>query len=147
MYRGFKRLLSKVMILVIVVSVGAIPIEAKEIMDKQKDEEIVQVRFSYINLFQNSFDIADNGKSSFSTILWSRNIDEVELYSHLQQYKDGEWKTIKTWSNEANGTECYLSNSWYVASGYYYRFKASAYLYVDGKYVESTNYTSENIYH
>ncbi len=85
MYRGFKRLLSKVMILVIVVSVGTIPIEAIEIMDKQKDE--------------------------------------------------------------ANGTECYLSNSWYVASGYYYRFKASAYLYVDGKYVESTSDISRNIYH
>jgi len=134
-------------ILVIILSVGSIPVEAKQTKDKQKDEEIVQARFAYINLFQNSFEIEDNGKSSFSTILWSRNVDEVKLYGYLQQYKDGKWKTIKTWSNEANGTECYLSSSWYVASGYSYRFKSSAYLYVDSKFVESTSYTSGNIYH
>jgi len=147
MYKCFKRLLSSMLILVIILSVGSIPVDAKQTKDSKKDEEIVQAKFAYIDLFQNSFDIEDNGKSSFSTILWARNVDEVKVYGYLQQYKDGKWKTIKTWSNQANGTECYLSSSWYVASGYSYRFKSSAYLYVDGKYVESTSYTSGNIYH
>jgi len=147
MYKGFKRLLPSMLILVIILSVGSISVEAKQPKDKKNDEKIIQARFAYIDLFQNSFDIEENGKASFSTILWARNVDEVKVYGYLQQYKDGKWKTIKTWSNEANGTECYLSSSWYVASGYSYRFKSSAYLYVDGKYVESTNDTSRNIYH
>lgn len=147
MYKGFKRLLSNMLILVIILSVGSIPVNAKQNEYWQYDEEILQARFAYIDLFQNSFDIKDNGKSSFSTILWSRNVDEVKLYGYLQQYKDGKWKTIKTWSNLANGTECYLSGSWYVASGYSYRFKSYAYMYVDGNFVESTSYTSVNIYY
>lgn len=147
MYKGFKRLLSSMLILVIILSVGSIQVDAKQTKDSKKNEEIVQAKFAYIDLFQNSFDVEDNGKSSFSTILWARNVDEVKLYGYLQQYKDGKWKTIKTWSIEANSTECYLSSSWYVASGYSYRFKSSAYLYVDGKYVESTSDTSRNIYH
>ncbi|GEM_PF-397224 len=147
MCKGFKKLLSSMLILVIILSVGNVPVDAKQTKDSKKDKEIIQTRFAYIDLFQNSFDIEDNGKSSFSIILWARSVDEAKVYGYLQQYKDGKWKTIKTWSNEANGTECYLSSSWYVASGYSYRFKSSAYLYVDGKYVESTSYTSGNIYH
>jgi hypothetical protein len=135
------------MILVIVLSIGINPVEAKQTEEKNKDEEIVQVKFSYIDIFQNSFKIGDNGKSSFSTILSSRNVDEARLTGHLQQYKDGKWKTIKTWSNDTNGTEAYLSGSWYISSGYSYRFKSYAYLYSEGKYVESTSYISGNIYH
>jgi len=147
MYIGVKRLIPSMGILVIILSLGRIPVDTKQTKDSKKDEEIVQARFAYIDLFQNSFDIEDNGKSSFSTILWARNVDEVKVYGYLQQYKDGKWKTIKTWSNQANGTECYLSSSWYVASGYSYRFKSYAYLYVGGKFVESTNYTSGNIFY
>ncbi len=96
MYKGVKRLLTGLLILLTMLSVGSIPAEAKQMKDKENDGEIVQARFAYINLFQNSFDISDNGKSSFSTILWSRNVDEIKLYGYLQQYKNGKWKTIKT---------------------------------------------------
>ena len=135
------------LVLVIILSVSMIPVEAKQTNDKKNDEEIVQVRFAYIDVYQNTFDIEDNGKASFATVLSSRNVDEVQLYGYLQQYSNGRWITLKTWSNKMNGTEGYLSGSWYVASGYSYRFKSNAYLYVDGKFVESTSYTSGNCYH
>lgn len=147
MFKSFKRILSGVLIMVIVLSISLVSVEAKQMKDKKNDEEIIQVRFAYIDLFKNSFEIADNGKSSFSTILWSRNVDEVHLYGYLQQYNNGKWKTIKSWSNETDGTEGILAGSWYVASGYSYRFKSYAYLYKDGTVVESTSYSSNNVYY
>lgn len=42
------------LILIIILSVGSVPVEAKQIKDKKSDEEIVQARFVYIDLFQNS---------------------------------------------------------------------------------------------
>jgi hypothetical protein len=75
------------LIFVIILSVGSIPVDAKQTKDSKKDEEIVRARFAYINLFQNSFDIENNGKSSFSIILWARNVNEVKLYGYLHSTK------------------------------------------------------------
>lgn len=147
MFRSLKRVLSGILFLIIILSFSLVPIEAKLITDMNKIDDIIKIRFAYIDMFKNSFDIAESGKSSFSTVLWSRNVDEVHLTCYLQQYNNGTWDTIKSYSNETNGTEGILSSSWYVVSGYSYRYKSYAYLYKDGSFVESTSFTSSSIYY
>lgn len=100
MNRSIKTIISSMLVLVIILSVSMIPVEAKQTNDKKNNEKIVQVRFAYIDVYQNTFDIEDNGKASFATVLSSRNVDEVQLYGYLQQYSKGRWITLKTWSNK-----------------------------------------------
>jgi len=122
-------------------------VKAKQTKDKNKDDEIVHVEFTYITMFKNDFEISDSGKASVATTLRSYTVDEVHIAGYLQQYTNGNWKTIKTWSSEATGTGDGFSGSWYVASGYSYRYKSYAYLYKNGSLVESTSDTSSAIYY
>lgn len=43
--------------------------------------EIVQNRFDYIDVYKNKFEISKEGKVSFSTTLWARNVDKILLSS------------------------------------------------------------------
>jgi membrane-bound lytic murein transglycosylase MltF len=147
MYKRLKRAVSGLLVLTVLFSMTLMTAEAKEIKDKNIDDEIIHVEFTYITMFKNNFDISDSGKSSVATTLSSYNVDEVHLYGYLQQFTNGNWKTIKTWSSEASGISDGFSGSWYVASGYSYRYKSYAFLYIDGSLVESTSDISNAIYY
>lgn len=147
MFKGLKRVISGLLILTILLSLNWMTVEAKQPKDINKDDEIIHVEFTYITMFKNDFEISDSGKSSVATTLRSYNVDEVHITGYLQQYTNGEWKTIKTWSSEASGNSDEFSGSWYVASGYSYRYKSYAYLYKDGSLVESTSDTSSAVYY
>lgn len=107
----------------------------------------VSPMFSYINVFQSTFDISDSGKTSNTVYLDARNVDKVEVEAHLQQYKGGSWNTIKYWSSFNNGTSCGLSKDLYVISGYSYRLVTYGYVYQGSNLVESTTDISSMIYY
>ncbi len=60
-----------------------------------KNYEIVTPFFTNITLFQNVFDISTDGKASISVYLTARNVDSVKVDASLQQFKNGNWLTIK----------------------------------------------------
>lgn len=49
------------------------------------------------------------------------NKANISVKVELQRYENGTWKTIKTYSNSANDTECVVSEEYAVTSGYDYR--------------------------
>lgn len=49
------------------------------------------------------------------------NKANISVKVNLQRYENRTWKTIKTYSNSANNTECVVSESYTVSSGYDYR--------------------------
>ncbi len=102
-----------------------------------------QIKFTYINSFDNLFYISSNGEASVSSFLEASNVDSVKVTAKLQQYKDGYWNTIKIWSETKDGTSCGAGGKWYVASEYQYRMVSYGYTYENGEMVESTSYTSE----
>ncbi len=102
-----------------------------------------QTRFTNITLFENAFDISSDGQASVDSYLVARNVDSVKVTAKLQQYKDGKWKTIKSWSETRDGTRCGAGGKWYVASGNKYRMISYGYAYVDGDMVENTSYVSK----
>ncbi len=109
--------------------------------------KVVQIQFTNIYSFDNKYEISDSGKSTFTSTLTARNVDEVAISCYLQQYSNGKWRTLKNWSGEYNGVAYVLSKSWYVASGYSYRLKSYVYVYKDGAMIESDSYTSSNIFY
>ena len=109
------------------------------------DIENVQPLFTNINVFQSTFDISSNGKSSNTVYLNSRNSDKLKINAYLQQYDSGRWTTIKSWTGSKISTSYGFTNNWYVNKGYPYRLVSYGYVYKDNKIIESTSSISETI--
>ena len=105
--------------------------------------EIVTPFFTNITLFQNVFDISTDGKATISVYLTARNIDSVKVDASLQQFKNRNWLTIKSWTNTSAGTYAGVSGTYYVAKGYQYRILSTGYVYLNGIILENTSYLSE----
>ncbi len=111
------------------------------------EKEIITPKFSYINSFYNDFEISDSGNVSVSSYLNVDNSNQVKITGYLQQFNDGSWKTVKSWSNTSSGNDVVLKKEWTVASGYTYRYVSYGFVYVGGSMVESTRNESSKIYY
>ncbi|MBN2285979.1 MAG: hypothetical protein JXQ26_00160 [Tissierellales bacterium] len=124
----------------VLVNLPLVPVDATEC-----ESEIITPKFSYIRNFLNEFQISDTGKASVSSYLYAENADEVRVTGYLQQYKNGGWNNVKSWTESATGKNVTLGKDWYVESGYTYRYIAYGYIYVDGYVVESTSYVCDTV--
>lgn len=111
------------------------------------EKEIISPKFTYIRSFYNDFEISDSGIASVSSYLDVSNSDEIKITGFLQQFKDGSWKTVNSWSNTSTGNDVVLKKDWTVESGYTYRYRSYGYVYVDGSVVESTMDESSEIWY
>lgn len=111
------------------------------------EKEIVtpQLRFSNINILCVDFGISSSGKARVESVLSARDCDKVKINMYLQRYQNGNWVSIKSWSDTRNSTSMLLSKEWYVASGYQYRMKSYGYVYNNGQLVESSSLVSQSI--
>lgn len=70
----------------------------------------------------------------------------VEVLVQLQMYKDGQWKTVMSWSNSGTGA-AYAGGQWTVESGYNYRTRVTGSICNDwGIPIESETETKEVYY-
>jgi len=106
------------------------------------NQEIVKPRFTNISLFQNVFDISTDGKASISVYLTARNVDSVKVDVILQQLKNGNWVTIKSWTDTSAGTYAGVNGTYYVSKGYQYRIMSNGYVYQNGIVAENSSATS-----
>ncbi|NLM22259.1 MAG: hypothetical protein GX207_11060 [Peptococcaceae bacterium] len=92
--------------------------------------------------FSNFFDISSNGLAQIDTSLLARsNINGVVINASIQRYANGNWQTIKSWTNTSNGYIGDLTENWNVVSGHYYRLVSNGTVYQNGVLVEQTSYT------
>lgn len=105
---------------------------------------VIRPNFTYIWIFQTGFDISSTGKASVNVYLTAQNVDSVKVEASLQQYKNGTWTTIKSWSNTETGTNAGLAGTYYVTKGYSYRVVSCGSVFKSGNLVEITSYTSNS---
>lgn len=142
--------------------IGALPVYANDDMsrrgvdlEKQFEQEErayrefkdrINVRWSYITVFSNHFDIKSGGKAecdSFFTTAKDREKLKISMY--LKMYEDGVWKIVKYWSaSEPNEDFCGLCEDWYVKKDRQYKMITYCYVYDGGTCVESSKYTSSS---
>lgn len=130
------------LILALLLTASVVPAHAADGEAKSKDGYIISPMFTNINMFGNDLSINESGKATVTSQLWARNCDEVQISAYLQQYSNGQWTTIKSWSTTQSGTAVALEGVWYVLSGYEYRLVSYGYVYSGGVLLESTSYTS-----
>ena len=137
-----KKFLKKLLNISLMLCILLLPVYGLQ-LEEDQGVEIIEPMFTNINFFQNSFQISSKGKASVSVYLSARNADQVKVVAYLQQYKDGNWKTVKRWSESRNEMSNGLGEIYYLMSGYSYRLRSYGYVYLDGNLVETTNYISE----
>jgi hypothetical protein len=74
--------------------------------------------------------------------LTARNVDSVKVDASLQQFKDGNWLTNKSWTNTSAGTYSGVSGTYFVAKGYQDRLVSSGYVYFNQLLIENSCFTS-----
>ncbi len=82
----------------------------------------------YMTLIKNSKADLDIyfGRAEIKCVLRGYSgVDYVEIYAELQQYRNGRWQTVDTFSMESNFSEAYLNESCSVVEGYSYRVRAT----------------------
>ncbi|MDQ7095890.1 hypothetical protein REC12_20045 [Desulfosporosinus sp. PR] len=101
-----------------------------------------------ITEFTNSFEISSSGLAQFDTSLYARsNINKVVINASIQQYINGSWQTIKSWSSTSYSSSGYLNQKWYVVSGYNYRLVSTGAVYQDDALVEQASYTGSSYWY
>lgn len=83
-----------------------------------------------------------NAKATLTAQTVAKRADSVRIGASLQQYKNGAWVEIKSWSASKNGTSVFLSNTWYVASGNKYRLVTVHTAYFQGNIEEEVKISS-----
>jgi hypothetical protein len=144
-----KKRLKHLLGIVLMIGTLGVPVQAQEKLSNNEltEQLIVQPRFTNISIFQTGFDISSTGKASVNVYLTAQNVDSVKVDASLQQYKNGAWTTIKSWTNTTAGTNAGLSGTYYVATGYSYRIVSNGFVYKGSKMIETTTYTSVSKYY
>ena len=142
-----KRKITLLFCIVFIFAALGVPVQAQNNLqlNDTDDQLVVTPCFTYIAIFATGYDISSTGKAIVDVYLTARNVDSVKVEAYLQQYKNGSWTTIKSWSNTETGTDAGLGGIYYVAQGYQYRVISYGYVYKSGSLVESTSYTSDSI--
>ena len=101
-----------------------------------------------ITEFTNSFEISGSGLAQFDTSLYARsNINKVVINASIQQYINGRWQAVNSWTSTTYSNSGYLNQKWYVMSGYYYRLVSTGAVYQDDVLVEQTSYTGPSYWY
>lgn len=88
--------------------------------------------------------------SSSGTVIISSSVNgyqdtttKVAITAKLQQYKNGEWTTLKTYTSESNSHRTRISETKSVSKGYSYRVQSTVKAY-NGSSVETKIVTSSS---
>lgn len=93
--------------------------------------------------FANTFSISSSGEATVNSKLHANsNINKVVLTASIQQYKNGTWNTLKSWTSTSYSSSGLIDQKWYLMSGYNYRLVSSGSVYENGTLIETTSYLS-----
>ena len=101
-------------------------------------DNVAQPMYLYLSGITADLSIDEiTGVATCSGTMLSSKYYPVKIVVNLQQYANGFWNTIRTWSSTGNrAVSC--SGSYAVYSGYTYRTFVTAYIYdADGNFIES----------
>ena len=121
-------------------------VQALEIADNistyDTDNSYVSPYMDYIS-HANSNIYISNGKATISCSVYGYQgiTTRVKIDAKLQQYKNGKWVSIDTFSNESNSYRVSINETSSITKGYKYRVQAIVKAY-SGSLVETRTITS-----
>jgi hypothetical protein len=142
----YKRLVAWIILLSIMFTLGATGASA-QISESGIHQEGVYPNYLAIKNTSIYLSISTSGKATCSASLSTWGGYGCGIILDLQQYKNGEWETVKSWTSTSEGMYTSINKEIYVPKGYTYRLKAFFYATQNGDIVDSTTiYSSEKYY-
>ncbi len=81
---------------------------------------------TYINEADTDIDIDGSGNVTVSASIYAySNVDKVKIISRLQRYRNGKWRTVKSFTKSKKKNYASLEEEYSVSKGYYYRVKTT----------------------
>lgn len=106
------------------------------------DKIIISPMYTYISNAEALLSINSSGKATAEVyVTGNSEVTSIKATINLQQYKNGSWATIKTWSESSSSKILNFIDTYYVSSGYTYRVQSTVTAY-SGQNSESTTLTS-----
>ena len=143
-------MIKKILILMLAVIMvfsasAAVFAERLDDMAAGSGSDIVEPLWDEIHQFTNHFDISSSGRATLESLMMAFDVDEIKVYTQLQQWDDDEWKTIKSWRSTSTDVYGYVDAAKYVMSKNSYRMVSTGTVYEDGSPVESNTYISDPV--
>jgi len=135
----------QIILIISMLTMGILPAYATGTVEPEPI--IVKPMWSHVNQFNNSFSITPAGMADIESTLYAFEVDVIEIKVDLQQFKNGSWVTIKSWTETTDYVVCKLVGKWYVVKGYGYRMVATGRVYIGGQMVEEVSFSSRVIYY
>ncbi|AIQ40645.1 hypothetical protein MKZ24_26555 [Paenibacillus sp. FSL R7-0297] len=104
------------------------------------DQDYQIQRFKIITNVSLRLFISSSGIAEMDVDLTAFQADKTSIVCNLQQYKDGGWTTLKTFSNSINSNDLNLFQTWAVAKGNNYRIEVHATAYLNGTSESTVQY-------
>ena len=119
---GMKRFLAVITVIVLFCGMAVIPAHAATV-------SVLQPRYTHVSVVQAALTIDESlGITTCYGRVDAKNFDPVKVIVRLQQFKNGYWTTLKSWS--ATGTMSAICSKQYaVYDGYRYRVSVTGYVY------------------
>lgn len=112
------------------------------------DSKIVAPYMDYINDATVGLKITSSGEAQVrsSIVGYSSTVDKVKIEATLQQYKNGSWTDLKTWTKSFSSYKGNLGETYQVSKGYSYRVVTKFTAYSGSKSETQTVTGSETKY-
>lgn len=110
-------------------------VSAAEVIDMKTPQSTLAPRMDYIAYASCNIYINSSGEATVKASIngYQDTTTKVTISAHLQQYKNGNWKTIKTFSSSKDSYRTNLSGTCSVSKGYSYRVQATVKAYSGSK--------------
>ncbi|MBC8589472.1 hypothetical protein [Paratissierella segnis] len=129
------------MLVMLLVSAYINPVLAST-TELNNDKNIISPMYTYISEARSRLQIDSGGKATVETYLSGNSkVTSTKATIRLQQYKGGNWTTIKTWNERNNSRILDFDDTYAVSSGYEYRVQSTVTAY-SGSQSESITVTS-----
>lgn len=101
-------------------------------------------QYLYTNQIITNISIDSNGTANIlaKATGFPGKTTQIKIFAYLQQYKNGTWTNIKSWSQTTSSANNTLQKSNTVTKGYSYRVKGSYYVYEESEYENIVKYSS-----
>ena len=112
------------------------------------DSKIVVPYMDYINDATVGLKITSGGEAQVTSSIvgYSSLVDKVKIEATLQQYKNGSWTDLKTWTKSYSSYKGNLGETYQVSKGYSYRVVTKFTAYSGSKSETQTVTGSETKY-
>lgn len=130
-----KKKITRIIVAISILFISISPSYAKSAIEAEG--ATIQPLWTEISQFNNSFNITSSGRADIDSTMYAFYVDLIEVNAQLQQFKNGSWTTIKTWTGTSDDIYCSVTGSWYVLKGYYYRLVSTGTVYENGQQVLS----------